>query len=536
MRVLVVTGRLALPRLETLSERFPPDHEFVIQAVPVEVAALITTQHLRQLFRELPLTRFDLVLLPGLVPWDATPLEKEYAVPIRKGPKNASDLPRVLAAVDLPTLSGKQAADTLLQANDEAEWDEVIADRLQDPALFEGFANFLLQSGPEKIPVGRAFPPVVVAQVVNAPDYNLAKITEFAEYYLETGARVIDVGATTKHARPEALGEVVRHLKQTFDVPVAIDSMRDEEILAGVEAGADLVLSIDHGNLHLLDQIPPSVALVVIPTNQRAGRFPRAVPERARALHAVVAVALDHGFTRVLADPLLETPIQPGLLPSLASIHAFEQLNEWPVPLFVGVENVVEMCDFDSPGMNGLLAALAVEARAGGVLTTEYSPKTRHAVRELERVLRLAFWARVKQAPPKDFQLAGFVAKSKHSGDPIPPYPTSLEIPADVDETYIPDPAGYFKFFVHHGHTQIVACHYTPSHVLDRVVTGSSAEMLGKEIFKSDLVGNFQHALYVGRELQEAERCLHTGATYLQDRSPPDQLRKSPPFKAKPQK
>ena len=65
-----------------------------------------------------------------------------------------------------------------------------------------------------------------------------------------------------------------------MNVPVSIDSLDPAEIEEAVKAGADLVLSADAGNLEEIAPCLHKVAVVVIPTNQRQGIFPKKAEER----------------------------------------------------------------------------------------------------------------------------------------------------------------------------------------------------------------------------------------------------------------
>ena len=57
-------------------------------------------------------------------------------------------------------------------------------------------------------------------------------------------------------------------------MPVSIDSLDPAEIREAVAAGVDLVLSADAGNIEAIASYVSDVAVVVIPTNQRQGKFP----------------------------------------------------------------------------------------------------------------------------------------------------------------------------------------------------------------------------------------------------------------------
>ncbi|GAB4314559.1 MAG: dihydropteroate synthase-like protein [Promethearchaeota archaeon] len=471
----------------------------------------------------------EVVLLPGLVAWSAARVEREVGLPVRKGPRNFADLPALLGSFRLDDLSHDVAADRVMTKDVERNWTEFLDRLREDQASFTGTRNFLLGKSENAVPVGRDFPPVVVAQVLDATTSDWSQVRDEVEHFLAQGARVVDLGATAAESHPDRLATLVNRVKEQFDVPVAVDSMRKEEVLAGVDAGADLVLSADLGNFNdVVDRLPRDVAVVAIPTNQAKGKFQRGVDDRVDNLVGLVSRLLDAGFRKVLADPLLESPVQPGCLRSLAAYHAFRERSPHDVPLLMGTENVTEMCDFDSPGVNGLLAALAVECGAGALLTTEASNKTRGCVGELVRAVKLASVARWKRAPPKDFPFHALVCKSKKGADPLADLDAILaengprnvkffEITAASDPSYEEDPMGYFKFHVDHHAGLLVALHYDADHRLAGVARGATAEALCKALLRAGWVSSAEHAAYVGRELARAEAALRCKATYIQE-------------------
>lgn len=104
------------------------------------------------------------------------------------------------------------------------------------------------------------------------------------------------------------------------------------------------------------------------------------------------------------------------------------------------------------------------------------------------------------------------------------------------------DPAGYFLIRVDSQQQELVAEHY--GNIIDErglardpetgevircqgagprmptaIYRGRTAKELGMLLTERDKVplSRLDHALYLGRELQKAERCLDKGETYIQD-------------------
>ena len=64
-----------------------------------------------------------------------------------------------------------------------------------------------------------------------------------------------------------------------------------------------------------------------------------------------------------------------------------------------------------------------------------------------------------------------------------------------------------------------IKCDSQNKRVINEVFIGISAKQLGILITeeRNDLITKFDHALYLGRELQKAEECLHKRLPYIQD-------------------
>ena len=64
-----------------------------------------------------------------------------------------------------------------------------------------------------------------------------------------------------------------------------------------------------------------------------------------------------------------------------------------------------------------------------------------------------------------------------------------------------------------------IKCDSQSTRVINEVFEGISAKQLGILITeeRNDLITRFDHALYLGRELQKAEECLYKKLPYIQD-------------------
>ena len=118
-----------------------------------------------------------------------------------------------------------------------------------------------------------------------------------------------------------------------------------------------------------------------------------------------------------------------------------------------------------------------------------------------------------------------------------------IKIDNDLSNRYIDlDPKGYFiikvdleenKIILQHFLNNInkegyaldpetnepIKCDSKDERVSNEVFEGISAKQLGILITekRNDLITRFDHALYLGRELQKAEECLYKQLPYIQD-------------------
>ena len=139
--------------------------------------------------------------------------------------------------------------------------------------------------------VGKDFPMRVLAEIVDAALMDKETIQQTAKRFVAAGADIIDVGMVAGESHPEKAKRIVEWVKQVVDVPVSIDTLDPAEIKAAVQAGAELVLSGDAGNIEKIAPFTSKVAVVVIPTNQSQGYFPKKAKERVKYLEEIIAKA-----------------------------------------------------------------------------------------------------------------------------------------------------------------------------------------------------------------------------------------------------
>jgi dihydropteroate synthase len=241
-RLLLLTGHLALPRLERMAASFGAEaKDWRIHDIGVKVAALMTQEIIS---RRLPRpVEADRVILPGRCRADLAVLSQEFGVRFERGPEEI---------VDLPAYLGKGGATPDLSRYDMR----------------------------------------IFAEIVDASTMSLDAIVERARTYAKAGADVIDLGCLpdTPFAHLE---ESIRALK-TQGFAVSVDSALPEELARGARAGADYLLSLDETNLDLL---PPGSLVAPVLVSKPHGDLD--------SLQRAARMARERGL-RCILDPILD--------------------------------------------------------------------------------------------------------------------------------------------------------------------------------------------------------------------------------------
>jgi dihydropteroate synthase-like protein len=417
-----------------------------VAVLKITVAALMTTPWIAK-FLEVP-EGTDLVLLPGLVEGETSLLSERFGVAVQKGPKDLREIPRYF---------GQAAA-----AADYGAWDIEI-----------------------------------LAEINNAPKLSREAIRAAADYFRASGADVIDVGCTPGVPFP-ALGDVVRELRGA-GMRVSVDSFDPGEIRTAVEAGAELVLSVNGSNLDVARDLSGTGARVV------------AIPEFGEGIDTLAPTleALERWGVGYLIDPIIE-PIGFGFMASLeryAEVH-----RRWPeAAQMMGVGNLTELTSADTTGVHAVLLAICEEIGVRAVLTTEVIPWARGAVREIDIARRLMYHAVRHRTLPKNVDDRLVTVKD----------PEILEYDeAELRRLHAAVKDSNFRIFT--DRTTITVFNN------ELFVRGTDPQ----EIFARLGVDEATHAFYLGRELMKARLAITLGKTYRQEGAlswgyltPPDDVR-----------
>lgn len=485
--------------------------------LPMPVAALLTPRYIARHLKDFLHEKYDLILTPGLIQGDTSVIAEAVGIKAFKGPRYAADLPEVLETVNKAELSTTLPACDLLRERLRAKMlDELRKVENRREALLSASGNHSIGG----LAVGKDFPMRVMAEVEDIPGKSETEIVAKVRVFVQQGADIIDLGMRPGESNPSTLAEAVKLVKGITSLPVSIDTMDPYEAVAGFQAGADLLLSVDASNWKEIMPYASGKGLVVIPADLGRNYFPKEASERVALMEQNIELVSRQGGGKVVADPVLDSVIMPGIVESLVSYYRFH-VRHPDIPMLMGVANVTELMDADTVGVNALLAGMASELGVGILLTTEVSSKARGSVKELSTAVRMMYLAKVRRTVPKDLGFGLLYLKEKTFVET--PYSERLDSEREVvtpkgRNRPRADPAGFVKVMVDRQTRRIVAQHFsTASSQKGTTVKGQNTLDVAYELVDRSLVSSLDHAAYLGLELGKAEIALKTGRSYVQD-------------------
>jgi len=493
------------------------DANIDVLALPVSVAAFMTPEYVAgYLGKEKP-RGYDMILTPGAMRGDVTPIEETTGVPTFKGPIHAADIPHSLGK-DVQLSKVLPASDLAKEARRKRAEEEIQKSRRDALRLVGEHDGLVIGSGDKAIPVGAGAPMPVIAEIVNAPIRGADEIVRLSRYYEEEGANIIDIGMFASSPMPDRVPSLIEMVRGATSLPVSIDTLDSTEIASAATEGIDLVLSLDAGNMKVAARVLADTPVVILPSNMRRGNLASDPRKRVAHLLRNIKRARGLGLNKVIADPVLEPAISPGLMNSLTAYRLFREKDQ-TTPILFGLGNVTELMDVDSPGVNGLLAALAQEVGANLLFTPEFSDKARGSVRELATASMMMFLAERRGTPPKDLGMDLLLLKEKRkTEEPRAGHAGASVVEAAKDAEFHPDASGWFRIQIDRDAGLIEALFYRPGREEPEVmVRGAEATEVYQTIIRGGLIKSLDHAAYLGRELEKSEIALKLGRSYTQE-------------------
>ncbi len=432
--LLFVTGKLAETALrQTLQDLAPrAGFDYSVAVLPITVAALAATPWIaRHLHIPEGVSR---IMLPGLSAGDLAFVQSLTNAAVERGPKDLRDLPEYFKA-SKPSETGY---------------------------------------GPYNI--------AIIAEINHASRLQRPELLAQAQALRADGADLIDIGCDPGDAWA-GVGDAVKALRDA-GLRVSIDSFNAVEVEAAVKAGAELVLSVNGGNVAAARSWGCEV--VVLPDELATMKGLDATIEKLTAWGVPFRI-----------DPVIE-PIGFGFAESLG--RYLEVRRRYPgAEMMMGVGNLTELTDVDSAGLNTLLLGFCQEIGVRSVLTTQVINWCRSCVRELDLARRLVYHACTRRVLPKH----------------LAPELVMLRDPKlrEYGVTMLADLASHitdrnYRLFAERDRL----------HVLNNKMHLEGTDPFGlfEEIQRRDSVDP-SHAFYLGWEMAKAVTALTLGKNYTQD-------------------
>lgn len=520
MSILIITGNLAYPLIKKVA--YNSDKDVLIHVADTQIAAFLTPNMIIKEVKNNFKDRFDeidLILVPGLIKKGTDKISEELGIPTYKSSTDGADLSMVLDLIDKIELSQDKPADKLIEEEKRKKAFEFInnfENNIENTKrLLKKPNNMLIRN----LPIGSDFPMRVLSEIANAPFMSKEALIKKCEYFVDSGADMIDIGMAAGEDLSDKIPDLIETLRPIVgDRPLSIDTLNPKEIEVAAESGIDLVLSLDLGNYDkVIDTLKEkNIPAVLLPTNFNEGIVPKTPQERVDGMEDLINKCNGLNF---VADLILDPVNSSSIVESIIACNDFKEKNK--APMFFGVGNVTELMDTDSVGANTLLAGIGMELGVSILFTPEESGKTQGSVYELATASKMMFLAKNRLSIPKDLGISLVTFKDKHKR--IDLINQINEVPVKQGKEFskfILDRAGSFKIRVEHGSTpkksKIIATHFKKLKPYISI-EGTYSKEIYEKIIELGLVTRLEHAAYLGSELQKAEIALITGKDYVQD-------------------
>jgi dihydropteroate synthase-like protein len=336
---------------------------------------------------------FDYAITPGLSPYDYSSLSGRVV----KGTISPKTLPYILELVGPEVLSPRVQAEKVVGVKIMVE----VSKRVYRDVVTEAKHAFNIRG----LEVPLRPPPILVASDIYIHGgRGLDEVLADSAYRSSEGADILVLSSQPGLDRRVYLDALDRVL--SLGKPVAADP-GDLDVLAdAVDMGAHIAMSLTRGGLASIPEgLRDRAAYVIIPELMSSWRT------RVYELRRAYEQALSLGYRSVVVDPVVNPPVNRGLLQSI--ITASELSKSIKAPIMLGLNNAVEMMDVDTHASIALLTLLAAEAGVSIVMVGEESYKARGATREARRASIMASVALKLESPPKDLGITVLDLKGK---------------------------------------------------------------------------------------------------------------------------
>jgi dihydropteroate synthase-like protein len=455
-RILFVTGKLAEPALRRILGELAPraGFEAEVAVLPISVAALLTTDWVARHLR-IP-SHVERVLLPGFCGGELGVIAKPHAAVVERGPKDLRDLPEHFGQT-----SGRPA----------------------------GYGAFDIE---------------IIAEINHISKFSVEELQREARKLRADGADIIDLGCDPGEPWP-GVADMVRALTAE-GLRVSIDSFNRAEVEAALDAGAELVLSVNNSNAASAKAWHEKYGAGVVAIPDFHDTYEASIQESpiknqkwsdslSRTIETLTRDAVPFRI-----DPILE-PIGFGFAASLG--RYIEVRQRYPeAEMMMGVGNLSELTDADSAAINVLLLGFCQELGIRSVLTTQVINWCRSCVKELDLARRLVHHAVREKIVPKRLEPNLVLLRDPKI------YEMGETALRELAER-LTDPN--YRLFVERGELHILNGQL--------YVHGTDPFALFAELLQRDPKLDPSHSFYLGYELGKAVTALTLGKNYTQDQA-----------------
>ncbi len=521
-KILLITGRNAAESVKEYAK--PSKIPVEIHVCNIDVASMVTPEIVHRELRKSNLGEISAILVPGTAKGNFSGITEDLKIPCFKGPENLVDLPyllRKLSKSDI-RLSPEIPANSIL----ENEIQKGIDKELENAYRPKKYSLKIGRNNPVFSGLGISH---IVAEIPDAPQLSDSRIREISNYYKNSGAGIIDIGMISGEDNSGEIPRIVNAVRSIARIPISIDSLNRNEILAAVNSGIDLILSLDFTNIEMwlnllgsdkcprrsLGHIASSLKIpsVIIPRDEK-GRIPGNGNLRIELIEKLIKKLKKENYKKFIVDLVLDPP-NMGFVEAISTYSYFRKKHP-EIPMLLGVGNITELMDADSIGINAVLAAIASELEIDLLFTTEASPKTKGSVGELSMAARMMYLSKKRKQYPKDLGIDLLYLKEKRIIENVidPREKNIKEVSITRDRELQLEGV---EFRIYAGDSKINVVYYKNKNPKLKL-SGESASKIYKEMIRRGLTKNLEHAAYLGRELEKAEIALKLGKNYVQDK------------------
>ena len=225
----------------------------------------------------------------------------------------------------------------------------------------------------------------VFAEINDVQSLTREQVIDRALAYQADGADVIDLGLSLDRSWLTDGPPTIAALRER-GLLVSIDTLDPEHIRMADGAGVDYVLSLTPDTIGLAEQLRATPVLITHDPDDLDG-LDRMAAQMER---------LNHPY---LLDSIL-APINSGFAASLARYVEVRRRHP-DAELLMGIGNLTELTEADTPGVTALLIGFCQEIGIGAVLTTEVIGWAQGAVRATVLAAQIMHLAQRQARPPK---------------------------------------------------------------------------------------------------------------------------------------